>query len=519
MRIIKNLDDSRTKYGDTNTIFRLNLLNNEELVDTTNKTLRLNIANESGLVLSKEIKTDFSGYIELDFSDPDLQKLTPDHYLLEYEYTLPDGDVAKYPTTGGLAFTITSNLKETNGSLVSNITFDEVLTAVDEKIAVYLATVQKGDKGDTGDTGATGQNGKDGKDGDVLSTKDNVFSGKNTFNQQIVGSLASRAINFDDITSVTNDMVNKSGYWVSYNKKVVGLPVDTGYFNLEVIAGDVSTAGTIYFNSFGQNRGFVGFVSNGVVKKWLELDDKSSLVHTTGNETVKGVKTFESPIVGSIAINTTLKTTTMVDLVKQAIAIYGNGFTKNLIISNAGITDSPSTYQFSVLIEINIRDNGRGYVKLTDGSGDVYIGAYANDKFDGVFTKQARDSNVVHNTGNETVAGDKVLTGKTTIANKEMTDSGWLDIPLDSGVTAVYAKYRILFGVVYIHVQQISGKAVFTPYFTLPDGIRPPDMIYQTWYAGGKFGNNQLQPDGKFMCASGGSDASTTVSFYTQYPI
>lgn len=137
----------------------------------------------------------------------------------------------------------------------------------------------------------------------------------------------------------------------------------------------------------------------------------------------------------------------------------------------------------------------------------------------GAWEALAKDAEAVKLTGDQTVAGNKSFTGKTTIANKGMTDTGWLDITLESKVTAVYAKYRILFGVVYIHVQQISGKAVLTPYFTLPEGIRPPDTIFQTWFSGGKFGNNQLQPDGKFMCASGESDASIAVSFYTQYPI
>lgn len=302
MRIIKNLDDSRTKYGDTNTIFRLNLLNNEELVDTTNKTLRLNIANESGLVLSKEITTDFSGYIELDFSDPELQKLTPDHYLLEYEYTLPDGDVAKYPTTGGLAFTITSNLKETNGSLVPNITFDEVLTAVDEKIAVYLATVKKGDKGDTGDTGERGNDGIDGKNGqdsDVMQSKDNIFTGSNTFTQPINGVFNTRLATFTDLAVVAKNMTAYAGVWYVVNQSIANSPM-SGWYTITVIpttdpgAGFIKVVSTAYWQGV-----YITNVGSGTLGAWVRLAENGSVIHNTGNETADGTKTFIKQITAS----------------------------------------------------------------------------------------------------------------------------------------------------------------------------------------------------------------------------
>lgn len=180
---------------------------------------------------------------------------------------------------------------------------------------------------------------------------------------------------------------------------------------------------------------------------------------------------------------------------------------------------APTTsWQWLIDVSKSVTFVSQRAIQLTASTPNVFFRNLVGGTWQ-AWQKQASYSDVVKLTGDQTVTGNKSFTGQTTIAGKGMTDSGWLNIPLNSGATAVYAKYRILFGVVYVHVQQISGKAVFTPYFTLPDGIRPPDTIFQTWFSGGKFGNNQLQPDGQFMCTSGSSDASTQVSFYTQYPI
>ena len=188
----------------------------------------------------------------------------------------------------------------------------------------------------------------------------------------------------------------------------------------------------------------------------------------------------------------------------------------------SGIFPNSPMPKVSSNYHIEVYASSRGFItqRVTQYTGDettVYLRSFVNNWQP--WQQLTTSSSFMSLTGDQTVAGDKLFTGKTTIASKEMTDSGWLNIPLDGGSSAVYAKYRILFGVVHVHVQQISGKSALTPYFTLPDGIRPPDIIFQTWFSGGKFGNNQLQPDGKFMCVSGGSDTSTQVSFYTQYPI
>lgn len=344
MRIIKNESDYKNKFGDTNTVFRLNLYDDETLVDTTNKSLKLNIANDKGLVLSKDITTDYSGYIAFDFSDESIQQLTPDNYFLEIELPI-DGQVAKYPTTGGLGFVVTKSLNETTGELVNTITFDEVLKSVDDKIAVYLATVKKGDKGDTGATGATGQNGKDGQDSDVLSTKDNNFTGSNTFtkpinsditgkaanashadsatsaetandpnavklsdnqtitgentftkettfSQPINGAIKSKGVNFTDLAVVAKNMIAYAGVWYVENQSIANSPI-SGWFTIEVIPTTDSGSGVIKVVSTDYWQGvYITNVGSGTLGAWVRLAENGSVVHNTGTETVAGDKTF-----------------------------------------------------------------------------------------------------------------------------------------------------------------------------------------------------------------------------------
>lgn len=167
MKTIENILDTVNKFGDTETIFRLMLKDGDDYVSLDNKHVVLNIANSYGLVLSVPLKNQVGYTIELDFKSEELSKLTPDAYKLEFEVTMVDGDVAKFPTKDGLPFHITNNLKQTQGSLIPTITFDEVLSAVDDKVNEYVHTIQKGDKGDTGETGATGATGQKGEKGDT----------------------------------------------------------------------------------------------------------------------------------------------------------------------------------------------------------------------------------------------------------------------------------------------------------------------------------------------------------------
>lgn len=280
MRIIKNLYDEKTKFGDTNNTFVLNLYNDNNLVFLNDKEISINIANKSGLVLHKELTNVDYQNINIDFSDEDLSKLTPDTYLLEVVLTLSDGTIAKYPTSSGLQFKITNNLSETTGKIVPTITFDEVLKSVDDKIAVYMETVKKGDKGDKGDQGIQGIQGLVGLQGDKGDTGDkgdkgdkgdtgtdenaihvNEFGniseflpkGKETFIPNLNNELSERAINVkwfgakgDGVSNDTQAINNALDYAYQNNYGMVFIPNGT-----YMVDGTDSSASGNYLSTSG----------------------------------------------------------------------------------------------------------------------------------------------------------------------------------------------------------------------------------------------------------------------------
>lgn len=96
MRYIKFIGENKNKYGDTHTVFRLRLFENEKAVEVVNLPIVVNIANDDGYVMSaypnssQKLNNDDTSVINdeltiitLDFNESPLQKLTPGPYKLE----------------------------------------------------------------------------------------------------------------------------------------------------------------------------------------------------------------------------------------------------------------------------------------------------------------------------------------------------------------------------------------------------------------------------------------------------
>ena len=139
----------------------------------------------------------------------------------------------------------------------------------------------------------------------------------------------------------------------------------------------------------------------------------AQLVHNTGNETINGDKTFTGTIYANNRIQGSLATriANFTDLATVASDMYS--YQGIWWFGSGTLLNSPvSSY---VLVEVfhgSIKTNG--YIRVTAAiSGDSY---YANVNGGlSTWNKYAQDVTVVHNTGNETVAGNKTLTGLTTI--------------------------------------------------------------------------------------------------------
>lgn len=297
MKYIRNISDEQNKAGDTDNVFRLNLFEDDKLFDFGANNLTVNIANSSGYILSLTPKKETENtVIDLDFNDAPLKSLTPDDYLLEVEVKFSDGTTATFPTKGGMPFTVNSNLKETSGTLVPTVTFDNVLDAVDEKIAVYMDTVKVGPQGPVGPAG------------NVDTSHDNTFTGANKFTQLIDGALKTRPATFTDFNAVASAMKTYAGFWFVGTQNVVNGPTkDITWGAIEVVAGNTDTNGFIKYTRFLTGETYITSI-NGSITGWYKISNDAAVVHNTGTETVAGDKTFTSTINGNAATATKWQT-------------------------------------------------------------------------------------------------------------------------------------------------------------------------------------------------------------------
>lgn len=298
MNYIKNVGDDQNKYGDTASIFQINLIKDNNIFNFGDNQVTVNIANGSGYVLSMTPEKFFdNSVLNLDFNQEPLKRLTPDSYRLEVEVLFEDGDVAKFPTNGGMQFYINKNLKGTTGELVPTVTFDTVLEAVDKKVNNYLATVVKGDKGDKGDTGV------------IDTTADYTWTGKNTFESPIVGNISGTATTANDPQAIHIDDFGI----ISYFKQPIGAKFvdklnnefEQRAVNIEwfpIFAPEATDDGRIQRAiNYIKNNGTLIFESGSTytIATGIKIQDKTGLKIIGNNATINVTSTLDSMFVFS----------------------------------------------------------------------------------------------------------------------------------------------------------------------------------------------------------------------------
>lgn len=150
---------------------------------------------------------------------------------------------------------------------------------------------------------------------------------------------------------------------------------------------------------------------------WVKMAIDSTVVHNAGNETIAGIKTFSSPISGSITgnagtanvLNTRVVTFTDFSTVASDMIKY-SGFwdTAGTAIANGPLS---LTYSYANIIVIPGIVKTAGIIMLAvyvNGNKDLYYTNVSGSNISG-WVKVANDSTVVHNTGNETIAGTKTF--------------------------------------------------------------------------------------------------------------
>lgn len=280
----------------------------------------------------------------------------------------------------------------------------------------------------------------------------------------------------------------------------------------------ISADGYIYFMP-GQQSGInygpmFRFSSNGYLDKWngaswIPIIDKNAtllasdntVVHNSGNETITGTKTFSSTIGGSVSGNAGSASKLL-----TARSIGGVNFDGTANINLPGVNtqgnqNTTGNAATATKLQTAHKVNGTPF----DGTKDISINA-------------ANDSNIVHQSGNESIAGNKTFTGTVTAGGTQLTDSGWKSLTPSVGGTV---KYRKVNGIVYVQAGSIpslnnEGKTLVT----LPAGYRPNDTLWTPWYAGNNIGNMTIDSDGSLTKASTNNPGKDRVqiSMFISYP-
>lgn len=453
MKTVKILGDALTKVADTSTIFDFRLWNGGQAQDVTGKTVSFTIANDSGYLFDVPAVID-GNVVSLDFSNELLKQLTPDTYHMEVSVTNADGDVEVYPSQGTIDFRVGKNLHSTQGKLVPQITFDTVLRSVDEKITEYTKTITKGDKGDTGPQGPQGIQGPQGPQGPTGPVGPQGPKGDMDLSQITVGGrnylLNSRSLNtsvFRNNTVVVEKLSYDANTYMWHITAQPGSGVVAGiyfYMNPAFDAGrqwsfsfDIQGTG-IYSNN---NVGLEG--SNQINSPTGSVNSAWTRVSSTGISTGKNILTIyfnttSSALdvyiklpkmeIGNVptdwtpapedADNAYVKDTRFTSGITDFNVVMGKNWSGKWYKAGVHWSNEPTGASPYLQFEYTPGDTDRsGILEIRDWVTNRYWmrtvsgGTWSN------WVEVANDANVVHKTGNETVAGDKTFTGNTTLAS------------------------------------------------------------------------------------------------------
>lgn len=150
-------------------------------------------------------------------------------------------------------------------------------------------------------------------------------------------------------------------------------------------------------------------------------------------------------------------TTKIIDLINNEF-IKSRGFWKEAtyIAYNTVLSDAPTNDAYSI-IKLATRGSNRTYVEYSDLSGNVWHTTATTNSLQ-PWVKQANDSEVVHNTGNETIAGDKSFTGNTTLSSLTVTgDVTKTMLTYNSGFSGGNSYYYVRNKVVHMYLVNVKG--------------------------------------------------------------
>lgn len=310
-------------------------------------------------------------------------------------------------------------------------------------------------------------------------TKDIDLPGVNkTGNQDTTGNAATadvlntRVTTFTDFADVASKMVIYSGNWRNGSSVIANSPVSgMTYMIIEVVPDTGGTAGIIRVAQYGNQFAYYNVVNGGKLGTWHKYAQDETVLHNSGAETVKDVKTFLSQIVASAGVKGNLignaDTATRLATARQIGGVSFNG-TADIVLAGvnakgnqdtSGNADTATTLKYQALadgVDLNTIKTAGLYgigaassVKNTPvsryflmevttigttnmkqviydtNSNNVWVRSmYASSTFT-AWEMLGLDDDLVHKTGDEIVAGSKAFMDSiTTKRDNSMINGG-----------------------------------------------------------------------------------------------
>lgn len=204
----------------------------------------------------------------------------------------------------------------------------------------------------------------------------------------------------------------------------------------ETITGTKTFNTTPVVGTLTQTNNSTSAASTAYVRTAISNED-ALVVHLAGDETINGNKTFSSLIKRSSTIDQSTTSgevevcsITVVDKDGSSVGMYNTTRSSTTNTNRQRVTNKNVTGQSWFDLRVNVNDAGGGWVNTAQGAGITFNGSLSGVSSSttdtviptkGWVNNPATSTNVVHRTGDESIAGTKTFTGAISATSATVT--------------------------------------------------------------------------------------------------
>ena len=212
-----------------------------------------------------------------------------------------------------------------------------------------------------------------------------------------------------DFAIIAADTQKYQGTWYTDGTTIANGPENNwNWCTIEVLGGYGNFSGIIRTANYGPNREYVTTVNGRNMIGWKKIADDANVVHKSGDTMTGGLKGGQVNLPASGDLNTLTDTGKYYQVANFNAANWTNR-PSNAPSLAFSVDVIGQANQSLVTQTYFVHTTSRMWVRTMYLNGTTMTTS--------PWVELANDASVVHNAGNETVAGDKTLTGNTTLTN------------------------------------------------------------------------------------------------------